>query len=56
MTLEKSCTTSWRDSNVQRRDFQGDYTTASLTLVFQMECQVRALQMKDPGAQQKSKQ
>lgn len=38
---------------MQRRHFQGDYATAFLTLVFQMECQVRALQMNDRGIAEK---
>lgn len=43
----KCCITSWRDGNVQRRRFQGDYATTFLALVSEMECQVRALQMNE---------
>lgn len=38
---------------MQQRYFQDDYATAFLTVVFQMECQVRALQMNDRGIAEK---
>lgn len=46
--LKNPILTPWHNSNAQQRHFQGDYTMAFLALAFQMECQVRALQIKNP--------